>query len=136
MTRYYNADIKRTPDGDLELDGKDLRLTLGNDFLQQQIENRLGTSNPDWFLDSIGADLEDLLGEPNTKETGLRGQEMIMTSLTKDGMFIKEDIYIKAVPISKDEINYFVFINSSFSEEPVGYEISLHLSSGARIKKV
>ena len=143
MDRLNTFDFALDENGDLVLskeDTGDLSTLLGPDYLIQQIEIRIKES-----------ELEDLLGEPNTQEIAERGEQIILLALTEDGLLDFGDIYIEKIPLSKHAIHYFLFIKSPFEAaieqnpemqkpeetfEPIGFEISLHLSHGASLKRI
>lgn len=118
-----------------------LSTVLGVSYLIQQIEKRIKES-----------DLEDLLGEPNSKEVADRGKEIIIDSLTHDHLVGLEDVYVEVVPLAKQALTYFIFIKSpneaynqqngietdadDQDENPIGFEVSLHLSYGANLKRI
>jgi len=80
---YNEKDIKFSKNGDIVLKDGDFDVTKGTESLEQDVYNRAKTNNPDWYLhDGIGADLEDLRGEPNTKEVGERGASSLFSALT------------------------------------------------------
>jgi hypothetical protein len=133
------VDFRFTADGDLELgspsfnefgellyinpvgeittddtDGEQIRdIPLQVSYLseKQVINNRLQTDNPDWLLHpEIGADLSELVGLPNTRETGLLGKTLIEKSLTGDGFISFNDLNVRPVPISSREILFYVTV--------------------------
>lgn len=53
-----------------------------------------------------------LEGEPNTRETGLRGVEQIYQTLTADGRFQIADIDVRAVPTSIEAIEFFAILST------------------------
>ncbi|MES9681813.1 hypothetical protein ABWK22_02610 [Gottfriedia acidiceleris] len=78
---------------------------------KQVIKNRLQTDNPDWLLHpEIGADLSELIGLPNTRETGELGKSLIEKSLTDDGFISKGDLDVRPVPVSSSEILFYLTV--------------------------
>lgn len=138
MNRYDTRDLQFTEDGDLALDANgDLATVEGNDLLEQMIRIPLKTTNPDWFNDAIGADMEDLLGLENSRDTAELGKTKIKQALIDTEFFEPEDIWIEAKPISQSAITFFVFIQSPFSVEgPLVYEVELDLGFGATTRRV
>ena len=61
--------------------------------------------------------LSDLVGEPNTKETALRGAEYIEQALTYKGFLSPADFSIRPVPISEQEILYLLTIHLPDEDE-------------------
>lgn len=109
-------DIKATDNGDIEIvDGK---FVLANEerTLKQNIEKRLRTDNPDWFRHYLlGADLEDLKGMDNTRETGELGVERIVRALTYDGLVDLDKLYVRAVPTGGHEITFYIVVQLGYN---------------------
>jgi len=117
---FYSGDII----GDLALsepdeDGLvDFALTADYDCARQDIINRLRTQTTDWRSHPhIGADLELLEGEPNTRETAMKGVERIYETLTVDGRFLASDLYVRPVPVSIEQVDFYVFLNAGKDEQ-------------------
>lgn len=111
--RYQEKDIRFSEEGDIIIEDGNLKMTEGNESLKQDVNNRLRTNNPDWNNhNGIGADLEDLRGMKNTKETGLEGEDKIRKALTYDNRVSSADLKIKSVPTAPNEITYYNFINT------------------------
>lgn len=73
----------------------------------QLIKSRLSTENPDWyFYSEVGADLTDLIGQPNNRRTAQKGTEQILRALTYDNAFAEKDLTIEAVPVGPNQILY------------------------------
>lgn len=110
-------DIKATDNGDIEIvDGK---FVLANEerTLKQNIEKRLRTDNPDWFRHYLlGADLEDLKGMDNTRETGELGVERIVRALTYDGLVDLDKLYVRAVPTGGHEITFYIVVQLGYNK--------------------
>lgn len=131
------VDIRLTPEGDFELDETgDLVLTNLSQLVEQKVNIALKTSNPDWFGDMIGADLEDLLGQEHTKETSELGKKMITSSLTAHGFFEDDNIYVEAKPYNKSTILFMLFVNIPEIGESQVYRISLDLGNGAVLRRI
>lgn len=137
MARYDTTDLKLTEDGDFALgeDG-DLALVLENELIEQNIRIPMKTANPDWESDPIGADMEDLIGLENTKETAELGKTQIMNAFMATEFFEEGDIWIEATPTSTSTIMFFVFVNSPFAETPLVYEVELDLGFGSTTRRV
>jgi len=113
-------DLLFSDDGDLVIQNGDLALTSnGAQEKQQMIMCRVRTNNPDWFHHPyIGADLDDLYGEPCTRETAQKGIEQITKALTSDGYISRDNLIVEAVPGYK-EINFFIYTLDTETEEPI-----------------
>ena len=110
--RYNLKDIEFSNEGDIVLDDGDFKLATSIQTIKQDAYNRIHTNNPDWYrYYNIGSDLEDLFGKDNTPKTAEEGIDKIMNALTYNNRFSASDINIDAVPINKDEIDFFIFIN-------------------------
>lgn len=109
-------DIKATDNGDIEIvDGKFV-LADEERTLKQNIEKRLRTDNPDWFRHYLlGADLEDLKGMDNTRETGELGVERIVRALTYDGLIDLDKLYVRAVPTGGHEITFYIVVQLGYN---------------------
>lgn len=110
-------DIKATDNGDIEIvDGKFV-LADEERTLKQNIEKRLRTDNPDWFRHYLlGADLEDLKGMDNTRETGELGVERIVRALTYDGLVDLDKLYVRAVPTGGHEITFYIVVQLGYNK--------------------
>jgi hypothetical protein len=135
--REMAFDIKLTEDGDFEIaPNGDLAVVTDNDLLAQYVRCVLENVSVDWFYDNIGADLEDYLGEPNTRDTADAAAAQIQTALLKGGLISANDILIQPVPISKTEIRFFVFINTGNPQLPMGFDVSLKLGAGVAVQRI
>jgi hypothetical protein len=113
------ADLSMTDDGDLIVDETgDLELSFGTDVLQDDVTVRLNTNEQEWFHHPwLGATLDDLLGEPNTRDTGKWGADKISDSLTEDGYIDSADLSVYTIPASKEEILYYIVIDCGEDED-------------------
>lgn len=135
MKLYNEGDIKLTEDGDLFLED-DLYIIYDVDYIKQQICNRIKTMSPDWFYDNIGADMEQLLGQPNTKDTAVKGIDLIRDALSGDGFIDKDSVYIKPIPVNNETIAYFVMIQIEGADKPLTFQVDIALSAGINIRGV
>lgn len=95
----------------------DFIMTEDYDSARQDILNRLRTQRKEWRSHiNLGSDLEQLEGEPNTKDTGTAGENMIRDSLTYDGRFAEEDLNIRAVPTNIYNIDYYTILDTDESK--------------------
>ena len=138
MTNIKKRDFKIDARGDLVLGSADNRYmaeTSGVESLMQTVKVRIMSSDPD-VPDSLFTDfcanLEDLIGMPNTYETAELGMSKIRQSLTIDGLVSGEDLFIRPTVVSKEMIAFFVFIK----KEGIGtmyLEVLLNLEVGVQI---
>lgn len=132
MGKYNDVDLYVTPSGDINIgSNKDLSLTYGSGVLKQDISFRLRT-NPGEFIphEDLGAGLDEIIGEPNTRETCRTGELKIIRSLINDGMVSNLDLYTRGVPISMDSIVYYVFVNNGDSQLNVTPDVIFNTISG------
>lgn len=108
---------------------RDVEMAWGDEAEVQLIMSRLKTENPDWLLhDGIGADMSDLIGEPNTQETAAMGVEKIRLALTYKDTFKDEELEIIPIPVSANEILFDIWVNRSYGVSR--YPIILDLEYG------
>lgn len=137
MGIYDETDIRITTDGDFVIKDGDFSTVESFEAAAQNVYCRIKSSDPEWYLETIAANLEDLLGKPNTEETGKAGEELIRDALTKDGLINYDDLYIQAVPLDKFTLVFYVFFKpEEYEGDPIGYEVELNLSQGAKIRRV
>ena len=115
MAQYNEIDILIDASGDLVLDSsKNFKFANSRETLQQDIMFRARTEFNDFEPHpEIGADLQSLVGEPNTRENAAMGEKKLFTSLTKDGRMVPQDLRVKAVPLDMYRIAMYTFVNSS-----------------------
>lgn len=83
----------------------------------QVVLNRLRTDDPDWQLHpNIGANLSDLIGKPNTRETGDEGCRLIVDCLTKEGFIKESELDVRAIPYSRSEIIFRIVLTRKAGE--------------------
>ena len=131
-------DLKWTDDFDLDFDFDDynyMDLTVCEDegAYAQNITNRLRSVHPDWFYDYKGADLELLLGEPNTKDTAQLGIEQIRNALNWDGLVSNNELYIKPVPVSAETIIFFCFVKNPYNNGRLTFQTEICLSGATNV---
>lgn len=111
---------------------RDFTYVYDNNRYKQVINNRLRTDAPDWFhYQSMGGNLTDLVGEPNTPETGELGITYIRSALTYAGLFAEKDLNIRAVPINPEEILFMITVATQ-DNQSYRYPIILNLNHGLR----
>lgn len=136
MGRYAEMDLAITPDGDLIIADGDFATVVNAECTAQGAYCRLKSSDPEWYQEAICANLEDILGKPNSKETGEEGEALITAALLSDDLISAEDLYVQATPVSRDTLLFFVYFKPDNLSEPIGYEVELNLSAGAKVRRV
>lgn len=103
---YDSIDLDFTWDGDLILDeNQDLKDTSYNLLasIQNEIFSTIKSDIKDWREDpSIGADLGDFVGEPNTSVTGKAIQDRIKSSLSY--LVSPNDLAVRVVPVGVNRV--------------------------------
>lgn len=127
------TDIGIDKDGDLILTDGDFKEVTGYDFYKQCATNRIKSIQKDWHTDHIGADLEEILGMPNTQDVAEYGSTKILTSLVFDGLFDAEWIKISPKPLNKMTIAYDITIRIPGFIDHIKIEVSLDLTKGISI---
>lgn len=90
---------------------RDTALQVSSLVTKQIIIIRLKTEDPDWRIHpEIGGNLSDLIGLPNTRETGQLGVELITSSLCRDGLVDEGALSVRPVPISNEEILFQLIV--------------------------
>lgn len=123
-------DIYLSDAGDIEVGPNgDLKLVRSNDELVQGIRFRCMTVVGDFILQpNCGASLEDLLGEPNTRETGALMESMIISALTHDGFIDPSLLTVTAFPVSLTALSALIIVTTS--EAPVRIGVTVDLVEG------
>lgn len=131
------TDLMLTHDGDLYLDERgDLATVSGDNFIVQSVYNRLRSVTVGWFYDHVGADLEDFIGKPNTRETADVMARQVLAALTADGLVGEEDLFIKPVPLDRSVVALFVFVRLAGSDKPAGFQVEVDLDGGVSVKYI
>ena len=136
MSKTTESDLFLTEDGDLAEQDGDFALVHNAEATAQNVRCRLKSSDPEWYMEAICANLEDLLGRENSEETGRLGEELIIKALTADDLISIPDLYVQAVPVDKATIVFFVYFKTDNASAPIGYEVSVNLSANVTIRRV
>jgi len=101
------GDLNIGPDGDIADTASDVLRSI-----RQEIRTRVRSSLQDWELHpGLGADLDEIIGEPNSRETATVGRDRIVASLTRDGFMADSDIQVKSVPVDRHTILYRIRVS-------------------------
>lgn len=132
MSLYNETDIAVTPSGDLSLDSTGgFPIIVGSGVLQQDIAFRLRTDYDDFTPHpEIGADLVELIGEPNTREVVKFGETKIIHSLTHDARIRNVDLYVRGVPVALEKVIYYVFVNDGIEQINVTPSVVFNMMTG------
>ena len=144
-------DLYMTLDGDISLEPvsyynfenevhekpRKVQETTDNESMMQTVRVRLMSSDPDVpdvKYKDFCANLEDLIGMPNTIETAELGVDMITRSLTFDNLVAKSNLYVRPTPVSNTEMVFYVLIKDE--KDVIAFEVLLNLEDGVRIGRV
>ena len=133
-------DFAITTEGELIIDEEnhDIVKSLDDDLRIQLAYNRIKSISKNWFVDEIGADMEELIGKTCTEDIAEYGKQKIINVLLIDDLWNKDDIFIKAEIKDNVHIIYSVYLKlfQSETEDTISYEITVELAlvKGVSIK--
>lgn len=124
-------DFGITSEGEIVVntDSHDIMKTVDNDLRIQLAYNRIKSISRNWFVDEVGADLEELVGKPCTEDIAEYGKTKIINVLTFDELWLDNDIFIKSEIRNNTNIIYNIFLKiyQSETENTYSYEITAEL---------
>lgn len=136
MGLYGMRDLLLSDTGDLVLSEDEVvEVTSDADIINQLVTVAVRSTNPEWLMESFPADMEDLIGLENSRETAELGKRKIRTALVEVGFEDDENIWIEAKPISPSEILFFIFLNIEGKERMV-FEVGVNLEYGMSVRRV
>lgn len=133
-------DFDFMPEGEIVVDKEshDINKTINDDLRIQLAYNRIKSISNNWFVDEIGADLEELIGKPCTEDIAEWGKLKIIKVLIVDNLWEEKDILIKAEIKNNTNITYSIYLRiyQSETEDAYSHEIvaELDLVKGVFIK--
>lgn len=105
---YDRTDLLWTSRGDYSLDANNDIMDTSYDPLRslwQEIKTRTESDQGDWeVFPSIGGNISDLVGEPNTPSTAEALRTRILSCLSFDSFINSKDIKILYLPIDADKL--------------------------------
>ena len=124
-------DFAITTEGELIIneESHDIVKSLDDDLRIQLAYNRIKSISKNWFVDEVGADMEELIGRPCTEDMAEYGKQKIINVLLIDDLWNKDDIFIKAEIKDNVHIIYSVYLKlfQSETEDTISYEITVEL---------
>lgn len=124
-------DFSLTTDGEIIVDRAthDIQSVTQNDLRIQLAYDRIKSISKNWFVDEVGADLEEIIGKPCTEEIAEYGKLKIVDVLTFDGLWEDNDIFIKTEIKNNTNITYNIYLKlyQSETEDTYSYEITAEL---------
>lgn len=133
-------DFGLTVDGEIILDSEthDIASKTDDSLRIQLAYNRIKSVSTTWYIDEIGADLEEIVGRPCTEDIAEYGKTKISNSLIYDELWDSDDIYIKAEILNNTMIVYSIYLKiyQSETEDTYSYEIvaEIDLIKGVNIR--
>lgn len=133
-------DFGFSPDGEIivDTDTHDIYKSQEDELKIQLSYNRIKSISKNWFIDEVGADLEEIIGKACNETTAEYGKLKIIDVLTFDGLWGDSDIFIKSEIKNNINITYNIFLKlrQSDTEEVYSYEIDaeLDLVKGVHIR--
>jgi hypothetical protein len=137
MIYYKDTDLAIDDDGDLILDvisdpvtgeiiETDFALAKDFDCTADDIDTCAKSQKNDSDVwPNFGADLEELVGQPNTRQIGEEGRDRLVNSLIDSGIVNMSDLTVMAIP-GGDTIIYYVIVQKANGEEEIlEYPLSL-----------
>lgn len=124
-------DFAITTDGELIIDEEqhDIVKSMDDDLRIQLAYDRIKSISKNWFVDEIGADMEELIGRPCTEDMAEYGKQKIINVLLIDDLWQEDDIFIKAEIKDNVHIIYSVYLKlfQAETEDTISYEITVEL---------
>lgn len=124
-------DFGFSPDGEIIVDSEthDIYKSKDDELKIQLSYNRIKSISKNWFIDEVGADMEELIGRPCTEDMAEYGKQKIINILLIDDLWNKDDIFIKAEIKDNVHIIYSVYLKlfQSETEDTISYEITVEL---------
>lgn len=113
-------DFYLTEDGDLAISHRgdiEVTPTPWRNY-SQQAYIRIMTPVSDFTMyPTLGSELDQLIGMPQTAETGAYGKTLIRNALLRDGFFTGIPIEVNAVPVSLQAIRFDIYITAGSRNE-------------------
>ena len=124
-------DFGFSPDGEIIVDSEthDIYKSKDDELKIQLSYNRIKSISKNWFIDEVGADMEELIGRPCTEDMAEYGKQKIINVLLIDDLWNKDDIFIKAEIKDNVHIIYSVYLKlfQPETEDTISYEITVEL---------
>ena len=118
-------DFGFSPDGEIivDTDTHDIYKSQEDELKIQLSYNRIKSISKNWFIDEVGADLEEIIGKACNETTAEYGKLKIIDVLTFDGLWDDSDIFIKSEIKNNINITYNIFLKlrQSDTEEVYSY---------------
>ena len=124
-------DFGFSPDGEIivDTDTHDIYKSQEDELKIQLSYNRIKSISKNWFVDEVGADLEEIIGKACNETTAEYGKLKIIDVLTFDGLWNEKEIFIKSEILDNVNIIYNIYLKlyQQETEEVYSYEIDVEL---------
>lgn len=114
MGDYSSIDLDWTWDGDYTINEDGDLSDTSDDFLasiEHEIQTIIKSEHFDWQKEpSLGANLSDFVGEPNTRETGQAITNRVRSAILDAGIVHPSDLAIRVVPLNIYQVAILVSI--------------------------
>ena len=124
-------DFDFTPKGEIIVDNEthDINKSTNDELRIQLAYNRIKSISHNWFVDEIGADLEELIGKPCTQDIAEYGTQKIINVLSVDNLWEPTDVFIQSEIVNNTNIIYSIYlkIKQAETEDTYSYEITAEL---------
>ncbi len=138
MVKGFDFGLSTSGDIVLNPETWDIQAQTDNNLRLQLAYDRIKSVTTNWFIDSIGANLESLIGKPCNEDTAEAGKELIMHQLTFDSLWGTDEIFIKATIVDMINITYNVYfkIKDISTEDTYSYELvaEIDMVKGVKIR--
>lgn len=131
------SDITISTEGDLVLSVEpytlknDLDVSTRQDIIRQQVIMRIKTYQGDWLdYPQLGANIDDYIGIPNTRQNVEMIANKIKNALTYDGFMNSSSVSIYSIPVNDEEVLFTIRI--AYGKDTLTFPISYSLKEGIR----
>lgn len=117
--------------GELAICNGDIRTCTDDELKFQKAICISKSVAKNWFIDNIGADLEQIVGDTISPTTISKGKELLYTSLSD--VYIRTDIYIEE-ELDGTTIKYTVYLKNSDNISSRVLYVDIDLVAGINIR--
>ena len=127
-------DFKIDRMGELQLDKNDIKTITDDDERFQQAFCRVQSITPNWFNETtVGANLEQLIGNEINEVLISNGKELITKALTIDNIYKSPEIYIDHT-IQDNIVEFIIYLKNSDNLTSRKFSVILDLVAGVNVR--
>lgn len=120
--------------GELQLNNNDIKVISEDDERFQQAYCRVQSITPNWFNETtVGANLENLVGNEINEGLIIAGKELITKALTIDGTYKSSEIYIKHI-VQDNIVEFIIYLKNSDNLTSRMFSATLDLVAGVNVR--